>query len=585
MQPRDDRQTQGEAKSDRSPEGQRQRRQRPRRGKSPGRGKNKGDRNKDEKGAPKAPAPLTAPRELDRSKSVDAPLTQAEMAEMQEHFRFLHKHRRHLRLKPNAAEDLLLNGGREPAHRGVCLHLLAKVDRAAVDSALARITDPGARCRLLEGIVRFSDDVGIVLLYLELLVGTVSRTDAVVALNAGLRRIDFSNASPAQMRRLLDLMLEVFGPKELPLLLLGLLQSSSFQGAFDDSLEALPGPLADLFVPLRAAHAAIYQGGGGGFGVSTLSRGVAMLLAAPAAAHKGHSERVRRRLLELGMEYGGDDAGPALDALLSTFPKDQRSFSALALEHARRLLKRDEEKRARRLLEDIRKHHPGFRLPGQWLERLEGPRVGRLALRPKRSESDRSDQGSESAGGQSADTGDGSLQEAFCIRDQRQLWARVGTREDSHRMRAEAEIQSSLAVPSIAPLALCSFDAAHVPYIAVPMLGHRADLAVCGERVSLRTSLAWALEGVLICGACARSGVQLPTLALEHFLLGKDGRLWLASLAGATVAPVDEAVAANQAVAAEWCRARLSGHKLPAALPADLGGGLDFPELALRLIL
>src|SRR5688500_15822595 len=63
---------------------------------------------------------------------VDAPLTPQEAARMKEHFRFLREHRHTLKLRVNATEDLLLNGSREPTHRGVCQHLLDKVERARV---------------------------------------------------------------------------------------------------------------------------------------------------------------------------------------------------------------------------------------------------------------------------------------------------------------------------------------------------------------------------------------------------------------------------------------------------------------------
>ncbi|MEE8201438.1 MAG: hypothetical protein V3R29_09755, partial [Candidatus Acidoferrales bacterium] len=61
------------------------------------------------------------------------------MAALREHFRFLRENRKELRLKVNAAEDLLLNGVREPTHRGVCQHLLGKVERGAVLSAAERL--------------------------------------------------------------------------------------------------------------------------------------------------------------------------------------------------------------------------------------------------------------------------------------------------------------------------------------------------------------------------------------------------------------------------------------------------------------
>src|SRR5690348_5422705 len=61
-----------------------------------------------------------------------------EVAEMRQHLGFLRTYKELLRLKLNAAEDLLVNGQREPSDRGVCRHLLGKVDRAVIERALAR---------------------------------------------------------------------------------------------------------------------------------------------------------------------------------------------------------------------------------------------------------------------------------------------------------------------------------------------------------------------------------------------------------------------------------------------------------------
>ncbi len=99
------------------------------------------------------------PKPVDlRKDDVEEPLSAREVAALREHFRFLQENRRELRLKVNGAEDLLLNGVREPTHRGVCQHLLSKVERGAVLSASERLA-PAAAARLLAGIIRFSADI------------------------------------------------------------------------------------------------------------------------------------------------------------------------------------------------------------------------------------------------------------------------------------------------------------------------------------------------------------------------------------------------------------------------------------------
>src|SRR5262245_4997992 len=85
------------------------------------------------------PAPRPAPLVPEVSHLAEpAPsdtLSPAEVAEMRQHLAFLRSYREALRLKLNATEDLLVNGQRPPTDRGVVRHLLAKVDRAAIDAA------------------------------------------------------------------------------------------------------------------------------------------------------------------------------------------------------------------------------------------------------------------------------------------------------------------------------------------------------------------------------------------------------------------------------------------------------------------
>ena len=161
---------------------------------------------------------------------------------MKRHLRFLLQHRRVLRLKVNAAEDLLLNGAREPTHRGACIHLLSKVDLSCVKSALARTADRAVRSRVLAGVVRFSSDVGILLLYLEELAGVSSRREAASALSAALPRIDLSSVSDARLRRILELVEELFDEHERIQVLFGLLGNEGFQKRFDAA--SLPGKLS-----------------------------------------------------------------------------------------------------------------------------------------------------------------------------------------------------------------------------------------------------------------------------------------------------------------------------------------------------
>src|SRR5438128_8903784 len=120
-----------------------------------------------------APIPTTAPIVPEVSRLATAgpadTLDAAEVGEMKQHLGFLRRYKDILRLKLNATEDLLVNGQREPSERGVCHHLLAKVDRGVIEAAVQREplrSDAGARARMLAGAIRLTADVGVLLAYL-----------------------------------------------------------------------------------------------------------------------------------------------------------------------------------------------------------------------------------------------------------------------------------------------------------------------------------------------------------------------------------------------------------------------------------
>ena len=105
---------------------------------------------------------LSQTSQILKEEPVEAPLSSAEIAEFKEHFQFLAKHRKVLKLKTNSQEDLLLSGAREPERRGVP----HPSDRQSVNS-LSRVQDPKLKTNFLAGLVRFYPDIQTVLAYLE----------------------------------------------------------------------------------------------------------------------------------------------------------------------------------------------------------------------------------------------------------------------------------------------------------------------------------------------------------------------------------------------------------------------------------
>ena len=78
-------------------------------------------------------------------------------------------------------QDLMVNGAKPPTERGTCRHLLAKVDRQAIQKALARepyASDHLERAPLLAGLVRITEDAGLLFDYLETLTHVSNRREA-----------------------------------------------------------------------------------------------------------------------------------------------------------------------------------------------------------------------------------------------------------------------------------------------------------------------------------------------------------------------------------------------------------------------
>lgn len=479
---------------------------------------------------------------------------------MREHFRFLRAHRKVLQLKLNAAEDLLLNGARDPTHRGVCQHLLDKVSRARVTAAAERL-DPAARSRLLAGIVRMSPDVPYLLSYLESLKGSTSRQEATAALWQALERIDFSEVAAAHMRRVLELIAELFDARDRPQLVFGLLQSKSFRDSFDRSTDALPAELAESFVPLRAAHGVLTGGGSTPHGSAVLGEGVRMLLSVRDGVLQSHRAPLRRRLFELGAGFAPGRAAEfavGLGTLTDCFDAGSRERSDAMLRMAELWLGSGDEAQARRWLTRLTREYPAFRLPVRWLRALDAPRFGRFALL---------DDSASKRGGASR------FRPALDLGSQRPVWLALGDAADASEFAQAAALWRRLPVPSLAPVVEQGISADGVPFLAVPRMG--VSLASSLQRPEADLVLAMAHEAACVLAALANAGVELPDVRFDRFMVSPSGRLWLRDLLYARGSAVEQAHAAHAPLAKALCRDLLRRAKTDALLDAALLERLD----------
>ncbi len=460
------------------------------------------------------------------------PLRADEIAEMKVHLAFIRDYKDALRLKLNATEDLLVNGQREPSDRGVCRHLLGKVDRVVVESAIGREplrSNAAARARMLAGAIRLTADASVLLTYLETLPHVRSHTDAAQAFGEVVARLDFESVSASRLGRLLQVLIETFTGHERVQVLFSLLAGAAFTRAFDTALPSLPPTVVEAFAPLRAVHRRAALGGAGDReSAAWLRAGIEQLLSAPDPGLRGYGEPLRIAILELALEAGtpAELADRAASVLLSSLPSGSRTYARLAIRRAAQLLGRHADDRARALLDELRRAQPGFRLAERWRDALDARRIGRVALRSAAADGAR-------------------LAPGFWLDAQRPVWVRTAGLDAAERLAREAALQRALALPGVATVVEDGV-ASGSAYVAVVADGE--PLVVAAD-LRPATALAIAAAATRILRAIALAGVALPDASPGRFLHTRAPGigLVLADLDGATTSAA--AAAANAAAA------------------------------------
>ena len=499
-------------------------------------------------------------REQQPALLIEAPLTPDEVASFRRHFRFLRDHRRLLKLKLNAQEDLLVNGARQPEHRGVCQHLLAKVEYSRV-AAAAPLLDGPSRCRLLEGILAFTHELPYVLLYLESLRDTGHR-DATSALTTALTAIDFNEVSEGQMRRVLELVVETFPEGHHAQVLFDLFRSSSFRRAFEATRPKLPAALLEAVLPLRAISAYAAKGRVSGEAAERVAVGLRWLLRSDAQL-EGWPAAVRERLILRALELALDPRERAMveRLVLSTAGASRQR---LGLAWVRWLLSTGELGSAQKHLELLSArtdaHSRDAEVIQYWLRAMNsGHRVGsfallaRPAIRPSRSGAASTEPNPHPPQPQAP-----RRLEAVWLKTLQRVWLRLGEADaPAEPFERLLQVHQHVRVPSVAEC-IEVVTSKRGGYCAVLRRGEalsrrRCQLAPLSERVE------WAKDGSMILLALGRCGVALADVSPRRFELDTTGRLWLTDLWGAHLEP-DPSSAHRRAfeLAHQWCQQLLT---------------------------
>lgn len=533
----------------------------------------------------------------------EAPMTPAEIARMKTTLRFLREHRHTLKLKVNAAEDLLLNGRREPTHRGLCQHLLSKLDRTRVVQASERLP-PAEATELLAGIVRFAPEIPYVLRFLQCVKVSADRSQAALALTQALERLDFAEVSAAQLRDLLLLIVEVFPPAELPVFAFSLLDREAFRTAFDRASDVWPEALAGLLVPLRALHAALAERrarrprNDAAVDAENVRRGAELLLGASPASVLELPEPLRERLLAIGcdaLERGGgqssgaDPAAALVKLMQSLTLRTPEARGRAASRLASALLRTGREALAREVLRGEASAPDAAAWAGRWLDALAAERRGPFALERRRRaprgrrrgrgegraqgappardaapDALEATNAAEGGAGEVAQSGAElpALERAFHVPSQREALVRLAGAADRDGLLAHAALRRRALVPGVAPsIAQGTLEdggaylgvAWRGPSLAGPL--HRRELAV-------ELALPLCADVCRLLASLARFGLALPDAAPARFNLDAHGRAWLSDLWGVEERDVASAERAHAAHAARFCREVLGALEL-----------------------
>lgn len=481
-------------------------------------------------------------------------MSPAEVARMKATLRFLREHRQILKLKVNAAEDLLLNGRREPVHRGVCQHLLSKLDRPRVIAASERLP-PAEATELLAGIVRFAPEVPYILRFLQCVKASESRAETAAALTQALEQLDLRETSPAQLRDILLLIVDVFPAQQLPVFVLTLLERDEVQAAIERSRENFPEALARLLLPLGALHASIgrrprarhpsasaARKGRERLVRESVEEGARLLLEAGSLAEL--AEPLRRRLLPIGCDAVAHAPaerrqGSAADSLVSLFRgltfRDPASRTEAAWRVVRALLAAGRDDLARRILAEDFEGSSDAERSKRWLAVLSGARVGKVALdRSRGREQGRRKDPAASGQEAGAPLDSDRWQRGFHLPTQREVLVRTAPLP-AEELSAHARLRRRASIPGIAPV-LEDIDtnraaSQQVAVFAVaspgPTLESRVERGASAELV-----VDWCREAVRVLHALALEGLELPDAAARRFNVDESGRLWLTDLWG-----------------------------------------------------
>jgi hypothetical protein len=513
-------------------------------------------------------APLVAKPKLDLELPAEVPISDRERAEIEQHLGFLNRYKQVLRLKLNAIEDRLVNGALAAEDRGVIKHLFKKIDRSVVEQAISREplkSNTADRARFLAGVVRLEPSLSTLLNYLEALASSTDKKDAARALHLVISRVDFGEASDAQIARIVDLAATCFEGHELTQAMLGFVSSRSFSAAIGRAKDRIAAHHRELLEALSAAERTILRGEPipeDDAARAAMIRGAERLLSAPEPVLRSLPDEIRRRLAEHAALH--EPLGTAVRVLIDSIPHKSDEYAAIALAWSEKLLVERADDRARGVLEQIAQAHPYHRLARDRMNALAWPRLGRVALMPE----DHDDRVG--------------IRQGFWLDGSAFVWVRTAPISERQRLEREGELQAKLTTPGVLPALAWGAGDDGTPYVVIGRRGKPLVLERSGR--DLGSALDLARSGLLLFKALAREGVELPDADHRRFAIVGRSSLELFDLSGAVAARPEQADVAHAPLAHRWVRSLLADQpELPREVAEVVARRSPLPVL-LRII-
>ncbi len=506
----------------------------------------------------KATAPLEKKAVLDLTRPSDEQLSTEELEEVQVHLRFLNRFKRSLRLSLNATEDLIVNGVRPPSERGVVKHLFQKVDRQIVDQALARAplsTDKALRAAFLAGVVRLLPTHATLLAYLDAIRETADRRDAARAFALTVDRMQFDEASSAELAEIVALVERTFDGADRIRAYLGLLAAKTFRAAWTTAREEVDPKIVQAIAPLEAAYDVVAHevplAEEETARARLVARGIEAWLDAPPAILASYPDAIRARLAKAALDLAAKAPSDNLVRLIGTLDPKSDVYRETAMRYASRLARGGQAAQAAKVLKPVAAAHPKDTEVTRVAEALSWPIVGPLAIEPGR----------------------GRLRRAYSLKGGWFGWARTAPAADAARLAAETRLNLDLLVPGVATVfehGLADDGTAFVFSVApgYPLSEERRAPKL--ERALARTDLA-----VRTMRTLSAFGIELPDVDPRRFVVWKD-QVALVDLHGSRASDPERAALTNAPHARAIARALCTQDgALRTDLPASLARRLE----------